>query len=204
MDDKHSDSDQDKRALVEQNVSLPERRGPWLCRNREQVYDNDWIAVSHEEVTTPGGTEGIYGLIHFKHTAVGIVALDDKNNITLVRQFRYALNQNSWEIPEGGSHRGEGLEQCARRELQEEAGLGADCWQQVLSLHTSNSVTDEYAVIFLATGLSRLEQSLDVTEEDLEVTSVALGVALEMIDRGEITDAMSVAGIFRVARGVGI
>lgn len=183
---------------------LAERRGPWLCRSRKLAYDNAWISVSHEQVVTPGGTNGIYGVVHFKHTAVGIIALDEANNITLVRQFRYALNNNSWEIPEGGSEQGEHLEQCARRELQEEAGLSAKQWQQVLFLHTSNSVTDEVAVIYLATELTAVAQSLEPSEQDLERTTVSLASALDMIDRGDITDAMSVAGILKVARMIGV
>lgn len=179
---------------------LPEVRGPWLCRSREAVYSNDWLSVSHEQVTTPAGTEGIYGVIHFKHTAVGVVALDTQQNITLVHQFRYVLNQGSWEIPEGGCHSSEASLDCAKRELQEEAGLCAEQWQKLLDIHTSNSVTDETAVIYLATELSNTTQSLEASESDLQVTTVPFETALKMVDDGDITDALSITAIYKVAR----
>lgn len=177
-----------------------QQRGPWQCHARHTAYENAWLSVSHEEVTTPAGTAGIYGVVHFKHTAVGVVALDTTQQITLVGQFRYPLNAFSWEIPEGGAKQQETTLACAQRELQEEAGLTAEHWQPILSLHTSNSVTDECAVVYLATGLARVAQALEDTESDLQVRQVSLSEAVAMIDKQEITDAISVAAILKVAR----
>lgn len=179
---------------------LPEQRGPWICHTRHTAYQNAWLSVSHEEVTTPAGTPGIYGVVHFHHTAVGVVALDEQQQITLVGQFRYPLNQFSWEIPEGGAKPQETTLECAQRELQEEAGLSAEHWQPILSLHTSNSVTDESAIVYMATGLSSVAQTLEDTESDLQTRQVALSTAIDMIDKQEITDAISVAAILKVAR----
>ena len=177
-----------------------QQRGPWRQKSSERVYNNPWLTLTHDEVITPAGTEGIYGVVHFHHTAVGVVALDEHDNIVMVRQFRYALNQNSWEIPEGGCADSETHLTCAQRELQEEAGLSASHWQPLLQLHTSNSVTDESAVVFLARGFSAVEQSLEASESDLIVERFTLPKALAMIDGGDITDAISVAAILKVAR----
>lgn len=177
---------------------LPEARGPWTCLSSEVVYDNPWIQVQHETVTTPAGTSGIYGVVHFKGRAVGVVPIDNEHYTYLVGQTRYTLNAYSWEIPEGGAHKGETLEDCARRELEEEVGLRAEQLTCIGTLHLSNSVTDERAHYFLAMGLFAGQQKLDATE-DIQVKRLPFKAAVEMALRGEITDAISVAALLRLA-----
>lgn len=172
--------------------------GGWQRLTSRQVYDNPWISVFHEEVVTPSGAEGIYGLVHFKGHAVGVVPLDDRGNTWLVRQSRYTLDQATWEIPEGGAHAGEAALDCARRELREEVGLEAQHFRHLLDLHTSNSVTDEAATVYVAEGLSPGHQALDASE-DIEVQQLPLHEAVAMALRGEITDAISVAALLRLA-----
>lgn len=180
------------------SIDLPTKKGPWTCLTRDLVYENPWIQVHHETVITPGGTSGIYGVVHFKGRAVGVVAIDDEHHTYLVGQTRYTLNGYSWEIPEGGAHEGETVEACAARELEEEVGLRAGCLTSLGTLHLSNSVTDEAAYYFLATQLTVGLQKLDVTE-DIKVRRVPFMSAVQMAMSGEITDAISVAAIFRVA-----
>jgi len=185
--------------MSEQNPNLPELKvGGWQRLSSRVAYENPWIRVYHEEVKTPNGTDGIYGLVHFKGTAVGVVPLDDDGNTWLVRQSRYTLNQFTWEIPEGGAQNGEPTLDCAKRELAEEAGLEASEWQELLRVHTSNSVTDEAGVLYLAKGLSPCAQNLDPTE-DIEVRKLPLRDAIQMVLNGEITDALSVAALLRLA-----
>ncbi len=127
--------------------------GPWTRLNSKIVYDNNWISVNHEEVLNPNGGEGIYGKIHFKNLAIGIVPIDDKGFTFLVGQYRYPLDVYSWEIPEGGgSIRIDPLE-SARRELLEETDLVANKCEKVIDLDLSNSESDEVAHIFLAIEL---------------------------------------------------
>ena len=177
---------------------MTEKIGGWKCKSSDLIYENPWITVTHEEVVTPGNTDGVYGVVHFKNRAVGVIPIDEEGNTWLVRQSRYPLGAFTWEIPEGGSPKGESLLHSAKRELQEEVGLEADDWTELLTLHTSNSVTDEVAHIFIAKQLSSCEQALEPTE-DIEVMKVPLRKAIEMVYKGEITDAMSVAGLLRVA-----
>jgi 8-oxo-dGTP pyrophosphatase MutT (NUDIX family) len=172
--------------------------GGWQRISSRIAYENPWIRVSHEQVKTPGGTDGIYGLVHFKGTAVGVVPVDDEGNTWLVRQSRYTLNQFTWEIPEGGAKENEPTLACAKRELAEEAGLQAAEWEELLRIHTSNSVTDEAGVLYLARGLSPCAQNLDPTE-DIELRKLSLADAVRMVLRGEITDALSVAALLRLA-----
>lgn len=175
-----------------------EKVGGWKRLSKRVVYDNPWIQVSHEEVSRPNGSEGIYGVVHFKTRATGIVTLDDEGNTWLVKQSRYACDAVTYEIPEGGAPLGEDPLLAAKRELKEETGLVAEYWKHIQTLQTSNSVTDEMAYLYLARGLSQGEQSLDETE-DIELMKVPFSQAIEMVLDGTIVDSMSVAALLRVA-----
>lgn len=174
-----------------------EKIGGWRRDTAQVMYENPWVQVRHEEVTRPNGSQGIYGVVDFKGHATGIVAIDEDENTWLVKQSRYTLNEFSLEIPEGGGSRDEDPVETAKRELQEETGLMARNWEKILTVHTSNSITNEVAYIFMATGLTQGEQNLD-DSEDIEVIKLPLSEAINMVMNGEITDAMSVAALLRV------
>ncbi|MBV6654181.1 MAG: NUDIX hydrolase [Mameliella sp.] len=172
-------------------------KNPWTTLSNDEVYNNPWIQVSHRKVITPNGTDGIYGLVHFKNEAIGIIPIDDEGYTWLVGQYRYTIEEYSWEIPEGGCPIGtEAPLDTAKRELLEETGLRAAHWEHILDFHTSNSVTDEVGKIYIARGLTQGEAEPEHTE-DLKVKRLPLSEALEMVFRGEITDLMSVAGLMR-------
>lgn len=177
---------------------IAEKTGGWKTKTSAVVYENPWIKVSHEEVITPKGTDGIYGVVHFKNTAIGVVPIDDQGNTWLVKQSRYTLNQFTWEIPEGGCPQGESPLNAAKRELEEEVGLQAEDWQELMRLHLSNSVTDELCIVFIARGLGTGQQRLEETE-DIEYKKLPLKEAIDMVKRGEITDGISVAALLRIA-----
>jgi 8-oxo-dGTP pyrophosphatase MutT (NUDIX family) len=172
--------------------------GPWRRRSRRVAYANPWLTVFHDEVTRPDGGAGIYGVVHFENVAVGVVAIDDEDRVALVGQHRYALDEVSWEIPEGGSPRDEDPLGGAQRELREETGASATTWRELCRVHLSNSVSDEVALLYLATGLAHGDPDPEGTEE-LELRWVPFSEALAMVDRGEITDAISIIALQRVA-----
>lgn len=172
--------------------------GPWLRRSRRIAYENPWITIWHDEVSRPDGSPGIYGLVHFANLAVGVVVLDEDDRVLLVGQHRYALGEQSWEIPEGGVPAGETPIDGMRRELREETGVEASEWRELVRLHLSNSVTDEAGVVYLARGLSHGPSEPEPTER-IEVRWVAFDEALAMTVDGRITDAMSLIGLQRVA-----
>jgi 8-oxo-dGTP pyrophosphatase MutT (NUDIX family) len=176
---------------------MTERKGNWEILGEKRIYDNPWIRLTEFDVLNPSGGKGIYGKVHFKNKAIGIVALDQDGSIHLVGQSRFTLSTFSWEIPEGGGPLQEPPLSAAQRELREETGLEADHWRQILEMHLSNSVTDEHGFVFLATGLRPGPAHLEETE-DIRNLRLPFDEALAMVLDGRITDAMTVAAILRV------
>ncbi len=168
----------------------------WKRLDRRQVFDNAWIAVYEDRVINPGGGENRYGLVHFKSVAVAILPLADNGDTWLVGQERYTLGEYSWELPMGGAPLAEAPLAAARRELKEETGLTATDWQEYLDVHTSNSVTDERGLVYVARGLTEGEPEFEETE-DLEIRRLPLAEAIAMAERGEITDAITLATLFK-------
>ncbi len=172
---------------------------PWLTVSSTVAYENGWIRVDHREVIRPDGQPGIYGVVHFRNRAAAVVPLTEDGRTWLVGQFRYTTGSYSWEVPEGGVPHGEDLLEGARRELVEETGISASQVQQIARCHLSNSVTDEEAFVFVATGLSFGEAAPEGTE-DLQLREVSFDEALAMADSGHITDGFSLIALAAVDR----
>jgi 8-oxo-dGTP pyrophosphatase MutT (NUDIX family) len=171
----------------------------WKTLSSRIAFDNPWITVFEDRVLNPGGGRNDYGHVHFKNRAVAIVPLDEDGNTWLVGQDRYTLGIFSWELPMGGAPLEESPLDAAKRELKEETGLTAVKWTELMQLHTSNSITDEVGVVFVAEQLKEGQSELEETE-NIELRKLELVDALEMVARGEITDAISVAALLGVAR----
>ena len=184
-------------SLVLTFVGMNQTKNPWKILGEKPIYDNKWINVTEYDVINPSGGKGIYGKVHFKNYAIGIVPLDEYLNTYLVGQYRFTLNEYSWEIPEGGGPMDRDMLESARRELKEETGLVAGEWTKLMNFHLSNSVCDEHGAIFLARKLKQ-EQATPEETEDLVVKKVPFEEAYQMVERGEITDSMAVAGILKV------
>jgi len=176
------------------------KKNSWQTISSREVYENPWIKVDEHQVINPAGGKGIYGKVHFKNKAIGIIPLDKNNNTWIVGQHRYTLSEWSWEIPEGGGPIKVDTLASAKRELQEETGLKAKTWTEIARVHLSNSVSDEVGYVFLAEDLEEGEMQLEETEADLKVKQVPFEEALKMVMKGEITDSLSVIGILKVAR----
>jgi 8-oxo-dGTP pyrophosphatase MutT (NUDIX family) len=151
----------------------------------------------------PSGGEGIYGQVNFKNIAVGVVPVDVDGNTYLVGQFRFPLEEYSWEIPEGGCPIGEDVLEAAKRELLEETGLMAQNWTMISRIHTSNSVCNEVGFIFLAENLTQGDAEPEETE-DLKIKKLTLKAAVELVMNNQITDSISIAGLLKVARLKGV
>ena len=168
---------------------------PWTTLDSQPVYDNPWISVREDSVLRPDGSPGIYGVVHFKNRAVGVLAVEEDGSIWLVGQYRYPHDRYSWEIPEGGAPEAESAEDAARRELREETGLVAEHWEPLgQEIHLSNSVSDESGTLFRASGLTRGPSEPEATER-LHVRRVCWTEAMELLRNGEITDSLSVIAL---------
>ncbi|MGZ3686877.1 MAG: NUDIX domain-containing protein [Bdellovibrionota bacterium] len=170
---------------------------PFKILSSRKIYENPWIELKEHRILGPSGKPGIYGVLHFKNRAVGIVPYED-GHVWLVGQHRFPLESYSWEIPEGGSPAHEELLETAARELREETGFSAARFEKLFEMHLSNSVTDEFGVVYVATGLTAGESDPEDTEE-LQLRRVPLEEAVEMVDRGEITDSLTVAALYKLA-----
>jgi 8-oxo-dGTP pyrophosphatase MutT (NUDIX family) len=177
---------------------MNERENPWTKLTSRPVYENPWIALREDQVLRPDGTPGIYGVVHFKNQAIGVLPVDDQGRIWLVGQYRYPLDVYSWEIPEGGCPEGESPEEAARRELQEETGLRAGHLERMAVAHLSNSVSDEFAIIYRATQLTQGESAPEGTER-IKVERVEWLDVWGRLRRGEITDSMTVIALLHEA-----
>lgn len=172
-------------------------KNPWKILDSKDIYQNSWLRLTEFDVIAPSGNPGIYGKVHFENKAIGIVALDDQDNVYLVGQYRFPIDQYTWELPEGGGLPDESPLDAAKRELEEETGLRAENWESLLTIHTSNSVTDEIGYVFLATGLSQHETNFDDTE-DLRIRKLPFEMVLEEVMSGKITDSLTIAGILKL------
>ncbi len=181
-------------------MSQDQIQNPWTTLSGEEKYDNKWIKVTEYQVLNPSGGKGIYGKVHFKNKAIGIIPVDAEGQTWLVGQYRYPLDEFHWEIPEGGGPLHETPLEAAKRELQEETGITAGRWTLLTRLHTSNSVTDEEGFIFLAEDLTQGERALEETEADLRIRKLPLRDAVNMVMDGQITDSLSMIGLLKVAR----
>ncbi len=169
----------------------------WTRVATRTLHRTPFIELEQNDVIRPDGSAGDYTLARFVNRAVGVVPWE-KGGVWLVGQSRFALGRYSWEIPEGGVPQDEDMEEAARRELKEETGITADTLTHLFDIHTSNSCTDEWGQTFLATGLTHGETELEATE-DIQRLFVTLDEALAAIERGRITDGLTVASLYKVA-----
>lgn len=174
-------------------------QNPWKKLSSKKIYQNAWISVVEDSIIKPNGEPGIYGVVECK-VATGIIPVFDDNSTVLVGQYRYTMNQYSWEIIEGGAETNETPKEAAIRELKEEGGITARHVEQLGGeIHLSNSHSSERGFLFIAKDLSIGSQEPDDTEI-LKIKRLPITDALTLIEKGEIQDGLSIIGIYRVAR----
>lgn len=173
-------------------------RGDWKIKSSDEVYSNPWIRIVHHEVVTPGDTDGIYGEVQFKNTAIGIIPLDPQGYTWRVGQYRFPLEAYSWEIPEGGGPIGIDPLESAQRELREEVGYVAQQWMTFLEMDLSNSVSNERAIVYLAEELEFVGTEHEDTE-NLNIERIHFSDLHKAVMDGEVRDSISVAAVLKLA-----
>jgi len=177
-------------------MGLPKiKKNPWRTLGSKRVYQNQWIKVREDQVITPDGQKGIYGMIEIKPSA-GIIALAEKKEIYLVGQWRYTHRKYSWEIPTGGAKPNEKLLATAKRELLEETGLIAKKWISLGTIDNSNGYTNDVVYLFLARKLKKTKPKFEPTEK-LKIIKIPFQKAVQLVMENQITDSISVAGILK-------
>jgi ADP-ribose pyrophosphatase len=173
-----------------------EPTNPWKTLTSEKVYDSPWIGLTKHDVLNPNGNPGTYSVVHFKNLAIGILPLDKDYNTWIVGQYRYPINQYSWEIPEGGGKRDVAPLDSAKRELLEETGITADKWTKIQEMYLSNSASDEFCILYIAQDLS-FGESEPEDDEQLEVRKLHFNELYKMVESGEITDSLTVTIVLK-------
>ncbi len=176
---------------------MDENKNPWTTLTTEKIYDSPWIGLTKHDVLTPNNTPGTYGVIHFKNIAIGILPLDKDYNTWIVGQYRYPINQYSWEIPEGGGLRDVPPLDSAKRELLEETGITANKWTKIQKLYLSNSASDEFGILYIAQDLS-FGESHPEDEEELQCKKIHFDELYKMVNEGKITDSLTVTAVLKV------
>jgi ADP-ribose pyrophosphatase len=173
-------------------------RTPWRRLTTRQVYENRWIRVREDQVALPDGNTTIYGVVECAG-CVGVLPFLDAQTVILIGQYRYVFGGFYWEMPTGAMTPGESEEAAVQRELAEEAGYEAERLVKLCSFHTSKSVVDETANIYLAEGLRAIQLPPDPTEF-IEVRAFPLDEVVRMVERGEIKDSLTIVAVLHAAR----
>jgi len=169
---------------------------PWTVKSVARPYENNWFVLDSYSVVHPGGAEGTYTVMRPRRLAVGVLPIEPDGTVHLVGQWRFPLKRYSWEMPEGGAEPGEAPLTCAVRELEEETGLRAEKFTPILEMDMSNSLTDEQAVIYLATDLVAGAAQPEATEVLRQRRAHFLDVLARVAD-GRIRDSLTVAAVLR-------
>ena len=170
--------------------------------NSTRHYQGRVISVTVDNVVLPNGRQAALEVVHHPGGAA-IVALNDLQQMCLLRQYRYVAQGWIWELPAGKLEPAEAPEATARRELTEEAGVVATDWASLGSLLSSPGVFAEVIHLFLARGLSAARSQLEDSEV-LEVHWVSFRQACDMALSGELRDAKTSIGVLRAAHHLGL
>ena len=169
----------------------------WSIRSSEQLFSRPWLNVRRDEVELPNGTlYNEYYVLHYP-TWINVIAITDKGEFILERQYRHALGEVSTEICAGCAEEGEDPLTAAKRELQEETGYAGGTWTELMVSSPNSSAMDNLCYSYLAEGVSRIsEQNLDATE-DINVVLCSRSEVRQMLESGEFKQAMMLAPLWK-------
>ena len=171
---------------------------------REKKYHGKIIDLTVDHLQYPSGNQTVREVIEHPGGAV-ILCVFENYDILLVKQYRYPFGGDVVELPAGKLDKGEDPLLCAQRELQEETGYQAQRWQKLSAIYTTPGFCNEVLHIYLAQQVSLHErgQALEEGEASIQLMRIPLNSAIDMIDRGEIIDGKTIAGILLGARKIG-
>ena len=165
------------------------QHGPWVIHDSTERFKNQFVTVTEDRVTQPDGSAGTFATVAL-NPGVAVLAIDDRGDVYLTRQFRYAIGADSVEVVSGAVEVGEEGLDAAKRELREEVGLAAETWTELGSIDMDTSILRCPVRLFLAQGLSRAGKDPDPSERITPMT-VSYAEAVSMVHEGAITHAPS-------------
>ena len=167
-----------------------------------RMYSGKIINVDIDQVRFPDGSTGELEMVRHPGASAILPFMSDPDGtdpqIMLIRQYRYAAGGYLYEVPAGRLNPGEPPIECARRELREETGCSSEKLELLFWMFTTPGFTDEKIFVFMATGL-RMGEVAREADEFLDVVTMPLSRALDMIGRGEIQDAKTALSILFAA-----
>lgn len=169
-------------------------KNSWKKLSSKIVHQNPWYQVREDKIVRPDGQHGSYFVIKTKGPSVFIVPLTSKNEVYLIKLYRYTSRQNSWEIP-GGNSEGEEILTAAKRELMEETGLIAKTWKRIGTFQAMNGIVEEPGNVFIARDISMTGVNDKTGEGITDIKRVPFKKVLGMIAKSEITDAHSIVAL---------
>ncbi|MFA6005347.1 MAG: NUDIX hydrolase [Patescibacteria group bacterium] len=169
---------------------MPQNKS-WKTVSTKYVYENNWIKVRHDEIVTPKGVKGIYGVVETRPFVMIIPKIKDK--FYLVKLYRYATGNLSLEFPAGGIEEGEEVESALGRELQEEAGLKSNNIEKLGFLYSANGFATDGFYVYIAEACEEVERKPEDLEEGMTVEKLTLEELKRQIKTGMITDGPTVA-----------
>jgi ADP-ribose pyrophosphatase len=159
----------------------------------ERIYDGKILNLRVDTVELPDKKYSKREIVEHPG-AVAIIAVNDKNEMIMIRQYRKSIDKILLEIPAGKLEINEEPIASAKRELKEETGYTADKIEYIMEFYTSPGFSNEKIYLFLAQGLAEGEQELDVGEY-IDVEKYSVDELMKMIKFGEIVDSKTIVGI---------
>ena len=166
---------------------------PFDLIHSERVYQGRAFAIRRDEVRLPNGHSTQLDIVEHVGSAI-IIPLDERGNVTLIRQYRHAAGDDLLELPAGTLNPGEDPLIGARREVREETGLDADLIREIGSFYLAPGYSTEFMHVYLATGLHPAPLERD-EDEFLEVVQMPVTEVLRKARAGEIPDAKTLAAL---------
>jgi ADP-ribose pyrophosphatase len=164
-------------------------------RSSRVAFEGRIFAVHVDRAELPGRRELTLEIVRHPPSVV-LLALPDADRIVLVRQYRYPIDRSVWELPAGTTEPGENPEAAARRECHEEIGKIPQHLERIGSLYPTPGYCDEEMIFYRLDGLDEPSSAADLDEDEvLEPRTFTLGEVRAMIERGEIVDMKTVAGL---------
>ena len=176
---------------------MNDENNPWKFISSKEIYKNPWLRLREDQVIRPDGEKGVYSVVETR-VATGVVAFDEDDNVIMVGQYRYPLDEYSWEIVEGGAEQDEVPLEAIKRELVEEAGIVASEWESLGGeIFLNDCISSERCFLFVARGLNSVGSHPEGTEV-LKIKKIPFNEVLKMVLNGQIKDSMTIMAILLV------